>query len=80
MKVAVATDDFVNVTGHVGRCNGFLVFEIEEGKIVNVENRENNFTNHKRSEHHSHDHGRFSRRLIRLFPFNLYGRWMENAE
>ena len=56
MKVAVATDDFVNVTGHVGRCNGFLVFEIEEGKIVNVENRENNFTNHKRSEHHSHDH------------------------
>ena len=51
MKVAVATDDFVNVTGHVGRCNGFLVYEIE------VESRQNNFTNHKKSEHHSHDHG-----------------------
>jgi predicted Fe-Mo cluster-binding NifX family protein len=57
MKVAVATDDFVNVTGHVGRCNGFLVYEIEDGKVINVESRENNFTNHKRSEHHSHDHG-----------------------
>ena len=56
MKVAVATDDFINVTGHVGRCNGFLVYEIEDGKIVNVESRENNFTNHKRSEHHSHGH------------------------
>jgi predicted Fe-Mo cluster-binding NifX family protein len=57
MKVAVATDDFVNVTGHVGRCNGFLVYEIEDGKVINVESRENNFTNHKRSEHHSHEHG-----------------------
>ena len=56
MKVAVATDDFINVTGHVGRCNGFLVYEIEDGKVVNVESRENNFTNHKRSEHHSHGH------------------------
>ncbi len=57
MKVAVATDDFANVAGHVGRCNGFLVYEIEDGKVINVENRENNFTNHKRSEHHSHEHG-----------------------
>ncbi len=44
MKVAVATDDFVNVTGHVGRCNGFLVYEIEDGKVINVENRENNLS------------------------------------
>jgi predicted Fe-Mo cluster-binding NifX family protein len=57
MKIAVATDDFVDVTGHVGRCNGFLVYEIEDGKVINVEKRENNFTNHKRSEHLSHDHG-----------------------
>ena len=57
MKIAVATDVFVNVTGHVGRCNGFLVYEIENGKIVNIESRENNFTNHKKSEQHSHSHG-----------------------
>lgn len=38
MKIAVATDDFKTVTGHVGRCNGFLVYEILDGKIVNQEN------------------------------------------
>ncbi|MBK7105751.1 MAG: hypothetical protein IPH62_10745 [Ignavibacteriae bacterium] len=56
MKIAVATDDFKTVTGHVGRCNGFLVYEILDGKIVNQEKRENNFTNHKHSHDHDHSH------------------------
>ncbi|MBK8943846.1 MAG: iron-molybdenum cofactor biosynthesis protein [Ignavibacteriae bacterium] len=54
MKIAVATDDFKTVTGHVGRCNGFVVFEIKDGKIANKENRENNFTNHHHGNHHHH--------------------------
>ena len=59
MKIAVASDDFINVTGHVGRCNGFLIYEIEGNEIVNVKEIENNFTHHKMSggENHSHSHG-----------------------
>ena len=61
MKIAVATDDFKTVTGHVGRCNGFLVYEVENGEILSQEKRENNFTNHKKENHdshnHSHEHG-----------------------
>ena len=56
MKIAVATDDFKTVTGHVGRCNGFLIYEVENGEILNQENRENNFTNHKKENHNSHNH------------------------
>jgi predicted Fe-Mo cluster-binding NifX family protein len=57
MKIAVATDDFSSVTGHVGRCNGFLVIEIDNNEIINTEKRENQFTNHKISKNHDHSHG-----------------------
>lgn len=59
MKIAVATDDFKTVTGHVGRCNGFLIYEIVDQKINRVEKRDNNFTNHKHNaggHSHNHDH------------------------
>lgn len=56
MKVAVASDDKITVTGHVGRCNGFIIFTIENGTIVSKEYRENIFTNHRMHNHENH-HG-----------------------
>lgn len=57
MKVAIATDDYKSVTGHVGRCNGFLIVTVENGEIKETEERENNFTNHGRGNHgHGHHH------------------------
>ena len=63
MKIAIATDDYLNVTGHVGRCAGFLVYEVENGEIIKEEKRENSFTNHgkgkeKEHGHHNHEHGK----------------------
>ncbi|MBX3009312.1 MAG: hypothetical protein KF816_14925 [Melioribacteraceae bacterium] len=62
MKLAIATDDFSTVTGHIGRCNGFLIYEIEDNQIISREERENVFTNHKLDgDHHhgthNHSHG-----------------------
>ncbi|MCF8259998.1 MAG: hypothetical protein K9J12_04435 [Melioribacteraceae bacterium] len=58
MKIAVSTDDFKNVTGHVGRCEGFLIFEIENGEINGIEKLGNIFTNHRKGNHHeNHSHG-----------------------
>ncbi len=67
MKIAVATDDFLTVTGHVGRCNGFLVFDIEDDKIVSTEKRENTFTHHKDhgEEAHSKSHGHSHSNLVK---------------
>ncbi len=65
-KIAVATDDYLTVTGHIGRCNGFIIYELAENKIVNREQKENKFTNHKIGEHlhGSHDHTHSHSRLI----------------
>ncbi|MBT8378298.1 MAG: hypothetical protein KJN64_03620 [Ignavibacteria bacterium] len=58
MNIAVATNNKQTVTGHVGRCKGFLVYHIEEEQIKKVEFRENTFTHHRQGLHHEgHQHG-----------------------
>ena len=56
-KIAIATDDQKRVTGHIGRCRGFMIYEIDGGKIINKETRENQFTNHRMGGAHHHHHG-----------------------
>ena len=41
MRIAVATEDRIIVSGHVEKCNGFLIFDIEKGKILAEEYRKN---------------------------------------
>jgi len=55
MKIAVASNDKIHVTGHIGRCKGFSIFSIEENKIIAKEYRENNWTNHMQNHGHNHD-------------------------
>jgi predicted Fe-Mo cluster-binding NifX family protein len=50
MRIAVPTNDGINVSEHFGRSTGFLVFEIEDGRIANREVRSN-------SGCHTHDGG-----------------------
>jgi predicted Fe-Mo cluster-binding NifX family protein len=57
MKIAVATNDQQRVTGHIGRCRSFMVFELENGAILNKEVRDNTFTSHGSKEAHDHNHG-----------------------
>lgn len=56
-KIAIATNDQHRVTGHIGRCRAFMVYEIDGEKIIGKELRENNFTNHRRGGEHNHSHG-----------------------
>lgn len=61
MKVAVATNDNITITGHVGRCRAFIVFEVNDQEILSSEIRPNTFTHHamgmhQEHQHHSHDH------------------------
>lgn len=55
-KIAIATNDGKKVTGHIGMCKSFAVFELNGKEIVNKELRENVFTNHRLHQHHEH-HG-----------------------
>lgn len=56
MKIGVASDDRIHVTGHLGRCEGFWVYNIEDKKITRKEYRPNTFTNHRMGGHHEHEH------------------------
>jgi predicted Fe-Mo cluster-binding NifX family protein len=60
MKIAVASDNGITLTGHVGKCEMFIVFDTKEKEILNVEKRLNSFTMHKtgnhQHEHHNHEH------------------------
>ncbi|MHB1048598.1 MAG: NifB/NifX family molybdenum-iron cluster-binding protein [Bacteroidota bacterium] len=56
MKIAVATNDHQHVTGHIGRCRSFMVFDVAEGKILGKELRNNTFTSHGSGGEHRHDH------------------------
>lgn len=42
-KLAVASDDGVNLSRHFGRSRYFLVFDVEDGKILGHSVRENTF-------------------------------------
>ncbi|MGB5847454.1 MAG: NifB/NifX family molybdenum-iron cluster-binding protein [Ignavibacteriaceae bacterium] len=57
MKIAVATNNEETVAGHVGKCRGFLVYQIEEQKINRIELRENIFTHHAQGKHQHEHHG-----------------------
>jgi len=41
MKIAIATDDKINISNHFGRAKGFVIFEINTNKIVNESYKEN---------------------------------------
>jgi predicted Fe-Mo cluster-binding NifX family protein len=57
MKIAVATNDRKRVTGHIGKCRAFMIYEIDGEKIVNKELRENLFTNHRMNQHSQQHYG-----------------------
>lgn len=61
MKIAVITDDGKTVSQHFGRAPYYMVFTVEDGKIINREQREklghNQFSGELHEEHHGETHG-----------------------
>jgi len=61
MRIAVASSNGTDISAHFGRSACFLIFEIEGGKPVLRERRDNSFSPHARGEcageQHSHHHG-----------------------
>lgn len=46
MKIAIATDDRINIAKHTGRAVEFAIFEIENGTVVNSQFLKNDHTHH----------------------------------
>jgi predicted Fe-Mo cluster-binding NifX family protein len=65
MRIAVASDDGRTIGSHFGRCQYFLVFDVREGAVTQVEARPNGQADPAGGDggHHEHDHGEFARLL-----------------
>ena len=48
MKIAIASDDGINIASHFGRTRGFIIFNIEDASISMQHYRDNTFTGHAR--------------------------------
>lgn len=60
MKIAVASNDNSTITGHIGKCKGFIMYNIEENKVSSREYLTNTFTHHAQNQgehnHEEHQH------------------------
>jgi predicted Fe-Mo cluster-binding NifX family protein len=61
-KIAIASDDEITVTSHLGRCANFIIYEFTDGRFARLETRTNEHAlNHAGgcAGHSSegHDHG-----------------------
>ncbi len=66
MRIAIPSDDGINLAEHTGRAGGFVIYEINDNQSVRVEHRTNTYTAHAKGEcsgeehgaqHGHHDHG-----------------------
>ena len=70
MRIAIPSDDSINICGHFGKTKGFRILTMENcGKLLCDEYRFNNITghaqgHHKEENHGNHDHGNILEALI----------------
>jgi len=66
MRIAIPSDDGINVASHTGRASGFVIYDIENDQAIRIEYRSNRYTghalgkcdgseHHSSNQHHSHD-------------------------
>jgi predicted Fe-Mo cluster-binding NifX family protein len=56
MRIAVASDDGVQVAAHTGRCAGFVIFDVSGQDATRGEFRRNTFTAHAQGQCSGGDH------------------------
>jgi len=56
MNIAIASNDRVEIASHFGQTRGFVIFDVQDEKIIKKMYRKNTFTGHARGlEGHNHD-------------------------
>ncbi len=56
MKIAIPSNDKINIAGHFGRTKGFVICEIDNQEVIKKEYKENNFTGHAKGKHSEGEH------------------------
>ncbi len=66
MKIAIPTNDNINISSHFGRTKGFVICEIDNDEVIKKEYKQNTFTGHAQGLHSDaeHEHGNHSHKGI----------------
>ena len=56
VKIAVVTEDFVNISSHFGRAPFYQVFTVQDGKIIQDEHRAKAYHGQVAEPRHDHEH------------------------
>ena len=56
MKIAIATNDRINVAKRTGQAKEFALIEIENGKVISQKYAANHHEHHDDEEEHEHSH------------------------
>jgi len=48
MNIAIASNDGITIASHFGKTRGFVIFDVQDEKIIKQLYRENTFTGHAR--------------------------------
>ena len=57
MKISFPTNDRKTIAKRTGRCEEFAIYEIENGKTINIDYIKNTHDHDHDHEDHDHDHG-----------------------
>ncbi|MFH1119605.1 MAG: NifB/NifX family molybdenum-iron cluster-binding protein [Bacteroidota bacterium] len=56
MKIAVPSNDGINISAHFGRSKGFIIFDTDGNRISGKQYIDNTITGHAQGHHHESDH------------------------
>lgn len=56
MKIAIPSNDNLNISNHFGKTKGFVICEIDTNNIIKKEYKQNTFTGHAQGLHHDNEH------------------------
>jgi predicted Fe-Mo cluster-binding NifX family protein len=66
IKIAFATDDLINISAHLGRAQKYLIYTIENGRVMVQEERAKPVHNHGQQEGHEHHGGHFHNDMVQV--------------
>jgi predicted Fe-Mo cluster-binding NifX family protein len=65
-KIAFATDDLIKISPHLGRAKKYLIYTIQNGKVIAQEERVKPVHDHGKQEGHEHHGGQIHNDMVQV--------------
>jgi predicted Fe-Mo cluster-binding NifX family protein len=65
-RIAFATDDLIHISSHLGRAEKYLIYTVEDGKVITHEERLKPVHEHGKQESHEHHGGQIHNDMVQV--------------